>query len=85
MDTKIDSTRAIPAPIIGRFSGVSSFVKGKLKVFAILALLVIGSGLAYFWWTKKESATDYVTAGSLGCFLASALLLSFRALSNGPL
>ncbi len=61
MDTKIDATRTIQVPLAGRISRPLAFAKGKLKILAILALLLIGSSLAYFWWTKKDSAGDYVT------------------------
>jgi HlyD family secretion protein len=61
MDTKVDSSRAIHVPVAGRLSKPIAFVKAKAKILAVVAILLIGGALAYVWWTKKESAADYVT------------------------
>src|ERR1700704_4901903 len=61
MDTKVDSSRAIHAPAARRLSKPMAFVKAKSKVLAVVAILLIGGGRAYVWWTKKDTAADYVT------------------------
>src|ERR1700730_616384 len=61
MDTKVDSSRAIHAPVAGRLSKPMAFVKAKAKILAVAAVLLIGGVLAYVWWTNKAAAVEYVT------------------------
>jgi HlyD family secretion protein len=61
MDTKVDSARAIAVPVAGRISKPIAFVKGHVKILVIIAVLLIGGALGYFWWSRRDSAADYVT------------------------
>jgi HlyD family secretion protein len=61
MDTKVDSSRAIHVPVAGRLSKPIAFVKSRAKILAVVAVLLIGGALAYVWWTRKDTAADYVT------------------------
>jgi HlyD family secretion protein len=61
MDSKVNTTRAIPMPAAGWLNGVAATIKKHLKVFGIIALLLGGGVLAFVWWNGKSSAEDYVT------------------------
>jgi HlyD family secretion protein len=61
MDTKIEQTRPMRTPLAGRMTKPWAFIKGKLKVLAIVLLLAVGGLLAFLWWNKKDTAADYVT------------------------
>jgi HlyD family secretion protein len=61
MDTKIDTTRAVTLPVAGRLSKSLAFVKGHSKILALACLLILGSALAYVWWSRKDSSGDYLT------------------------
>ena len=61
MDSKVDSTRTIAAPIPGRLSGALTAIKSRQKVITVGAILLIGGALAYVWWSKRGTSDEYVT------------------------
>jgi HlyD family secretion protein len=61
MDSKVNTTRAMPMPAAGWLNGVAVAIKKHLKVFGVIALLLVGGVLGFFWWNGKSSAEDYVT------------------------
>jgi HlyD family secretion protein len=48
-------------PAAGWLNGVAATIKKHLKVFGVIALLLVGGVLAFLWWNGKSSAEDYVT------------------------
>jgi HlyD family secretion protein len=61
MDTKINSTRAIAVPVSGRLTKPIAAIKGHPKTLALIAILLVGGALAYVWWSRRDSAGEYVT------------------------
>jgi len=61
MDTKINSTTAVPLSVAGRLSRPMTFIKGHSKVLATICLLLLGGALAYVWWSRKDAGGDYLT------------------------
>lgn len=61
MDTKINSTTAVPLPVAGRISKPLAFIKSHSKILAAVSLLALGGALAFVWWSRKDSAGEYLT------------------------
>src|SRR5215471_15129377 len=61
MDSKIDSTRTIAAPLPGRLSAVAAAIKARQKLLALGAIVLIGGALAYVWWSRRGSSDEFTT------------------------
>ena len=61
MDTKIESSRAIAVPASDRFAKPIAIVTGHAKLLTVIAVIIVGGVLAYFWWGRQSNAGDYVT------------------------
>src|SRR6266481_1927734 len=61
MDTKLNSTTAVPLPVAGRISRPLALIKSHSKILAAVSLLVLGGALAFVWWTRKDAGGDYLT------------------------
>lgn len=61
MDTKVNSTTAVPLPVAGRLSKPFAFIKGHSKLLGITLLLLLAGASAYVWWSRKDSGGEYLT------------------------
>ena len=61
MDTKINSTTAVPLAVPGRLTKPIGFIRGHSKVLGAILLLLLGGALAFVWWSKRSTTGDYLT------------------------
>lgn len=61
MDTKVNTTAAVPMPAPSRLSKPFAFVKAHSKVLGAICLLLLGGALAFVWWSRKDAGGDYLT------------------------
>src|SRR5882672_7547594 len=61
MDTKVNSTTAVPLPVAGRLSKPLAFTKRHSKLIATLCLLLLAGALAFVWWNRKDTGGEYLT------------------------
>src|SRR4030095_12051282 len=61
MDTKINSTTAVPLPVPGRLTKPIGFIRRHSKLLGAVLLLLLGGALAFVWWSKRSTNGDYLT------------------------
>jgi HlyD family secretion protein len=61
MDTKINSTTAVPLPVPGRLTKPIGFIRSHSKLLGAVLLLLLGGALAFVWWSKRSTNGDYLT------------------------
>jgi HlyD family secretion protein len=61
MDTKVNTTTAVPIPASNRLAKPLAFIKGHSKVLGAIALLLLAGALAFVWWSRKDAGGDYLT------------------------